>query len=84
MKSYFLILFLVSLSFAKYSYSDKCYRYLIGDGGFSTVYLDTSLIGKGYYQYYVSKKGNLLSKDEIIHEYSSDKPRVLSVQYYFQ
>lgn len=49
MKSCFLFLLLVSVSFAKYSYSDKCYRYLVGDGVFSNVYLDISLLGKGYY-----------------------------------
>lgn len=84
MKSYFLILLLVSVSFAKYSYSDKCYRYLVGDGDFSSVYHGISLLGKGYYQYYVSKEGNLLSKDEIIHDYTQSGKPILAIQYYYQ
>lgn len=84
MKSCFLILLLASVSFAKYSYSDKCCRYLVGDGVFSNIYLDISLLGKGYYQYYLSKEGNLLSKDEIIHDYAQAAEPILAIQYYYQ
>lgn len=84
MKGCFVFLLLVSLSFAKHSYSDKCYRYLIGEGESSLIFMCISLLGKSYYQYYVNKDGTLLSQDEIVLEYTTKGFRTLAVQYYYQ
>ena len=70
--SFIVLLLILTVSFAKYSYSDKCYRF----AGEDSKYL------KLFYQYYINKSGVPLSQDIIIHQGSLSNPEP-GVQYYY-
>ena len=83
MKICIILLSLLSISFAKYSYSDECYRYK-GDTTYESFFIPFLLfIVQFYYQYYINKKGIPLSQDIIVHQGSLKNPEP-AVKYYYQ
>ena len=83
MRFYLLFVILLSLSFAKYSYSDECYRYKGKEQYESILILFLFILVQFYYQYYVNKKGIPLSADSIVHQGSLKNPEP-AVKYYYQ
>ena len=79
----FTVLLLLSISSAKYSYSDKCYRYAGSNMGDSNVSLWVWFIVQFFYQYYINKKGIPLSEDFIVHQGGLKNPEP-DVKYYYQ